>query len=181
MLQWSHVLTNVESAIAKAEKEWSEVASMEPRPHERGKHCVGSRLAHQNPASMEPRPHERGKRIQRKICPLATSASMEPRPHERGKTVTRWRWTSTTELQWSHVLTNVERPKTNPIIAPRGWASMEPRPHERGKFLQSSVRSYAAMLQWSHVLTNVESSAIKKSICVYCGFNGATSSRTWKD
>ncbi len=61
---------------------------------------------------------------------------MEPRPHERGKNSTaltlRWKCSS---LQWSHVLTNVERAvkkvKGRVILG----ASMEPRPHERGKLI----------------------------------------------
>ena len=36
-LQWSHVLTNVESEATEEKACLTELASMEPRPHERGK------------------------------------------------------------------------------------------------------------------------------------------------
>ena len=106
---------------------------------------------------MEPRPHERGKRNSLRCLHFDYGASMEPRPHERGKDQTALLKISTRALQWSHVLTNVER-----IVSPPG-------------LLQDQ------WLQWSHVLTNVESQAqngYRKS--QKGSFNGATSSRTWK-
>src|SRR5579885_1479525 len=59
-LQWSHVLTNVETSAAVVVWLMENDPSMEPRPHERGNQ--GLRLASGGPAdpSMEPRPHERG-------------------------------------------------------------------------------------------------------------------------
>ncbi len=36
LLQWSHVLTNVETSGATIDGIVVEIASMEPRPHERG-------------------------------------------------------------------------------------------------------------------------------------------------
>ena len=59
---------------------------------------------------------------------------MEPRPHERGKGaripgVRRL----LPPLQWSHVLTNVERVANQYRQSYAYTASMEPRPHERGK------------------------------------------------
>ncbi len=60
-------------------------------------------------------------------------------------------------LQWSHVLTNVERE------VPAATA-----PHRK-------------VLQWSHVLTNVERLISgEQDLTAQTGFNGATSSRTWK-
>src|SRR5579885_2869097 len=61
-LQWSHVLTNVETSAAVVVWLMENDPSMEPRPHERGNQ--GLRLASGGPAdpSMEPRPHERGNR-----------------------------------------------------------------------------------------------------------------------
>ena len=61
LLQWSHVLTNVESTPVQTETAQAAWASMEPRPHERGKLRALSRVVKAKPASMEPRPHERGK------------------------------------------------------------------------------------------------------------------------
>src|ERR1043166_7797278 len=109
MLQWSHVLTNVET---RQHRYWyfrPDDASMEPRPHERGnyygkaeeqavqkgfngatssrtwKRGHNSRRLRRNvPASMEPRPHERGNRRRVVGADLCIWASMEPRPHERG-------------------------------------------------------------------------------------------------
>ena len=107
---------------------------------------------------------------------------MEPRPHERGKVhcvisseVKRVRFNGATSsrtwkghiqkftervlsmLQWSHVLTNVERGAFLCPFAGVVEASMEPRPHERGKTSASTCSSVVGVLQWSHVLTNVES------------------------
>ena len=158
-LQWSHVLTNVERPAtrkwpmcaancfngATSSRTWKAPnappkpppawASMEPRPHERGKmrqrchtrarrQCFNGATSSRTwkaafalntfllslRASMEPRPHERGKSILpgRAVC-SAGEASMEPRPHERGKKQMVFRNPTVLSLQWSHVLTNVER------------------------------------------------------------------------
>ena len=132
---------------------------------------------------MEPRPHERGKKqraqpvTQRKNCfngatssrtwkaereqddfGIADVASMEPRPHERGKSFhCLRRHLSIDRLQWSHVLTNVERYAMHLEFGTVKMASMEPRPHERGKRSRSPR------------VGRIPGS-----------FNGATSSRTWK-
>ena len=85
-LQWSHVLTNVESPSFIVDFCSRTSASMEPRPHERGKNrCAACRIRNRErfngatssrtwkaPASS---PARTG----------GTMASMEPRPHERGK------------------------------------------------------------------------------------------------
>ena len=87
----------------------STAASMEPRPHERGKDEAAVALLQRARrfngatssrtwkgmaqasfrlrllASMEPRPHERGKIFQKRSGFDHGQASMEPRPHERGK------------------------------------------------------------------------------------------------
>ena len=84
---------------------------------------------------------------------------MEPRPHERGKAEWEREYYADRMLQWSHVLTNVESTLVLPNDDPSAGASMEPRPHERGKG-QSRVNE--ARLRTGR-------------------FNGATSSRTWKD
>ena len=60
-------------------------------------------------ASMEPRPHERGKLLTLDSLIPAEDASMEPRPHERGKAAKPPICRTFARLQWSHVLTNVER------------------------------------------------------------------------
>ena len=83
---------------------------------------------------------------------------MEPRPHERGKHHRSTDHQASSRLQWSHVLTNVERLRLGRGQGETMSASMEPRPHERGK--RSSDLPLAAPSS---------------------SFNGATSSRTWKD
>src|SRR5579885_624336 len=62
-LQWSHVLTNVETACRVRLPRVAVLASMEPRPHERGNEHHGWNLENNLNASMEPRPHERGNAI----------------------------------------------------------------------------------------------------------------------
>src|ERR1700750_976201 len=60
-------------------------------------------------------------------------------------------------LQWRHVLTNVETHAARVKASSAFW------------------------LQWSHVLTNVETTAARAyPVPPADGFNGATSSRTWK-
>ena len=82
---------------------------MEPRPHERGKKPIAAASTRGEAASMEPRPHERGKTEHSRAARQVKQASMEPRPHERGKTDFSQLVNSAFSLQWSHVLTNVER------------------------------------------------------------------------
>ncbi len=105
---------------------------------------------------MEPRPHERGKQFRFACLHRFFSASMEPRPHERGKPALRHPLFGRSQLQWSHVLTNVERSPNQLSMSPIRAASMEPRPHERGKIIKEVIEKEKQKLQWSHVLTNVE-------------------------
>ena len=90
-LQWSHVLTNVETRPLRASpRRHTGAASMEPRPHERGNERRGLRETPLECASMEPRPHERGNlKTRRLLLLLILKASMEPRPHERGNACSR--------------------------------------------------------------------------------------------
>ena len=59
-LQWSHVLTNVETRRRHDLHQCRRQASMEPRPHERGNVVTTREGRAIKEASMEPRPHERG-------------------------------------------------------------------------------------------------------------------------
>ncbi len=61
------------------------------------------------------------------------------------------------KLQWSHVLTNVESTS------------------------RCARATAASALQWSHVLTNVERLCGHRPLALFRCFNGATSSRTWKE
>src|SRR5690554_2680097 len=84
-LQWSHVLPNVETVHSPAFGSLDGLASMEPRPSERGKQEIKMfELTITAEASMEPRPSERGNRRSLDQASEARSASMEPRPSERG-------------------------------------------------------------------------------------------------
>ena len=84
MLQWGHVLSNVDItwllAIAQAVFD----ASMGPRPFERGYVAEGEREAGRIEASMGPRPFERGYDTAKAVVPNGKNASMGPRPFERG-------------------------------------------------------------------------------------------------
>ena len=108
---------------------------------------------------MEPRPHERGKntfgrRLQ--CCESGFNGATSSRTW-KGQLMPPSKPHFVTGLQWSHVLTNVESSLNSRRAFATSPASMEPRPHERGKSAQSTT---LAPLQ--------------------SGFNGATSSRTWK-
>src|SRR5205823_4877744 len=83
-LQWSHVLTNVETDRARHGGGPCPFTSMEPRPHERGNLGAVELAARQCMTSMEPRPHERGNAAKEELRAEAEATSMEPRPHERG-------------------------------------------------------------------------------------------------
>ena len=134
---------------------------------------------------MEPRPHERGKSSRKQ------RQSRQKRSFNGATSSRTWkagfRWFGGSRyrrLQWSHVLTNVERLPVRQMLARRQAASMEPRPHERGKVLQATDLDIAVeatlTLQWSHVLTNVERKVLACRVRRQASFNGATSSRTWK-
>ena len=186
VLQWSHVLTNVERISTAVKRPTPGQASMEPRPHERGKDGVA---------------------VSRRLLDVGfngatSSRTWKAQPLEflsffqgcfNGATSSRtWKAYDgfavsliADALQWSHVLTNVERMAVqrrlftegsfNGATSSRTWkdpfvwviefsktASMEPRPHERGKLpLRAAISRQALRLQWSHVLTNVESFAIR--------------------
>ena len=108
---------------------------------------------------------------------------MEPRSFERGEDRAALEKQSDAALQWSHVLSNVERGVSGPgfpLVSAR--ASMEPRSFERGEVVILSSLPPGWWLQWSHVLSNVERSGLLPSIVAstYARFNGATFFRTWR-
>ena len=180
-LQWSHVLTNVESGQIDDEPESEDWASMEPRPHERGKRCFNAN-SKQCRNCFNGATSSRTWKVRAATRPKTLWSSFNGATSSR--TWKEWhptlrRWLSV-RLQWSHVLTNVESRfrqrlraalvSFNGATSSRTWkggqclqrtdagklASMEPRPHERGKS-KSRLRDCAGReLQWSHVLTNVE-------------------------
>ncbi len=82
---------------------------------------------------MEPRSIERGE-IDQIVSELqGPLASMEPRSIERGELFPVDEMEDTTELQWSHVQSNVERFCKERCNAKYSLASMEPRSIERGE------------------------------------------------
>src|SRR2546423_5996620 len=113
-LQWSHVLTNVETERARSRPVPGRRASMEPRPHERGNPGRGRALTRSSSSFN-------GATSSRTWKPLAVEQARE----------------NLEELQWSHVLTNVETCHT-----------------------YFGHRTCLLSLQWSHVLTNVETARI---------------------
>ena len=159
VLQWSHVLTNVESrgssccmrpassrfngatssrtwkdAAARAGRLCNQIASMEPRPHERGKHGL-SFLFYTSHPCFNGATSSRTWKANRREC--------QRREPNR-------------ELQWSHVLTNVERSRAtwralgsdrfNGATSSRTWKEA----------VRPTTGNDPTALQWSHVLTNVE-------------------------
>src|ERR1043166_9364189 len=157
VLQWSHVLTNVETLTSIGVKAKSLVASMEPRPHERGnskkpatpfKKCLGVNGATSSRTWQLGSPR-RGVRGLHRFNGATSSRTWKPETaygdcsksaRFNGATSSRtWKPRSSRaisplkhQLQWSHVLTNVE---TDVHLSPC---------------------TPALGLQWSHVLTNVE-------------------------
>ena len=208
-LQWSHVLTNVERSDDWPGSRLQDRASMEPRPHERGKSSRTLLPRHRSRASMEPRPHERGKIDDMGIVLLTSpgasmeprphergkpdlqggkggmfAASMEPRPHERGKPARHRR-------KRNDIRRASMEPRPHERGKVRGWrrmrrdgrnASMEPRPHERGKRRIAHLttgRKQASMEPRPH--ERGKRCRAKSRSTSISSFNGATSSRTWKD
>ena len=178
-LQWSHVLSNVETASS-------------PR-------CYTGHTTGFNGATSF--------RTWKRACRIARcrerGASMEPRPFERGNgsQARQPRWM--TALQWSHVLSNVETYVTsgtcsddvrfNGATSFRTWklhqvqliivsgASMEPRPFERGNAdvlgtatCKRSFNGATSFQTWKPLAVTACDSC--RIIC----FNGATSFQTWK-
>ena len=133
-LQWSHVLTNVETACGTSDAEMASLASMEPRPHERG-NTRGMKdvfLSH------------------RSFNGATSSRTWKPGIREREPD-------RVNGLQWSHVLTNVE------TLDFRTWNLLRYQPLQWSHVL-TNVETLTTILrfvgdpslQWSHVLTNVE-------------------------
>src|SRR5262245_11001457 len=63
-LQWSHVLSNVETRLQASASIFPDAASMEPRPLERGNRWIQPIISSPALASMEPRPLERGNKLE---------------------------------------------------------------------------------------------------------------------
>ena len=108
---------------------------------------------------------------------------MEPRPHERGNIASALPRGIAISSFNGATSSRTWKPRSRPFErAPLARASMEPRPHERGNwFIAANSPAKLFLLQWSHVLTNVETrSAPPQHGADVDGFNGATSSRTWK-
>ena len=204
-LQWSHVLTNVETGLeidcgrtnggcfngATSSRTWKHHTEALHSFADQGFNGATSsrtwklflRWKTLGPmgASMEPRPHERGNHLPiDELFQVLLIASMEPRPHERGNTEGPSDPQRLHRLQWSHVLTNVETRtatllKRLPFLLQ--WSHVLTNVETRSGWM---IHPAWLPLQWSHVLTNVETKSTIVPINPETGFNGATSSRTWK-
>ena len=179
-LQWSHVLTNVESSRPRSPKQhertlqWSHVLTNVERrllllPWLWLRRFNGATSSRTWKAVCTVRSNTDEKLQWSHVLTNVERFDHLKRPRRddcfNGATSSRtWKGPSplvslrrTQRLQWSHVLTNVERCK-NDTPPPLKQASMEPRPHERGKIAQPAF-----------------------DVAHPRSFNGATSSRTWKD
>ncbi len=161
MLQWSHVLTNVErsalptsAADVSPALQWSHVLTNVERADDYVTMVGDSGAGGFNGATSSrtwkalPRQPESPRR-------LCFNGATSSRTWKAAMTAASA--ISISRLQWSHVLTNVES----------------------AALYDSSLGT--DRLQWSHVLTNVESGGdyVRCYLPEMC-FNGATSSRTWK-
>ena len=86
-------------------------------------------------------------------------------------------------LQWGHVVVDVEGlPSIWASVDPRYTASMGPRRRRRGRRRHARwLASFYDRLQWGHVVVDVEGvRGGRARDWLMEGFNGATSSSTWK-
>src|SRR5256714_6155730 len=182
-LQWGPVLTNVETwwvgAASATLKSFNGATA--PRTWKIFLGVDAAVLTRD--ASMEPRPHERGNSL-RPECVTSTVKGFNGATSSRTWKLDLQTWQSldTTELQWSHVLTNVETPSYYPrketgppcfngATSSRTWKRALQhgcrRPLRRRFNGATSSRTWKptspstqtsgeTALQWSHVLTNVE-------------------------
>src|SRR5690554_5803627 len=100
---------------------------------------------------------------------------MEPRPIGRGNAVEIPARTEIVQLQWSHVLLDVETKEMAGVLRDLEEASMEPRPIGRGNAPPTRSPARSVLLQWSHVLLDVETRRVKRNRLLHPCFNGATS------
>ncbi len=143
LLQWSHVLTNVETLFEYDSDNAATIASMEPRSHERGNiEIAGARYG----------------------CPHRFNGATFSRTWKRPRTRCPGRaWSgrfngATFSRTWKLCTIHINRPHD-------GSASMEPRSHERGNPSKGILGfAFDQSLQWSHVLTNVETMWSPRSI-----------------
>src|SRR5712691_6329904 len=159
LLQWSHVLSDVETRAGGSLRPSLTPASMEPRPFRRGNMNDYDATVLPSAASMEPRPFRRGNSQNPSPTENQTQpASMEPRPFRRGNCPVRHsNFRHPCELLWSHVLSDVETARYAAKREECLAASMEPRPFRRGNTHTPDSPGYT-----------------------HSGFNGATSFQTWK-
>ncbi len=132
-LQWSHVLTNVETSAGRCELLTAATPSMEPRPHERGN--SGGRVT-----------------VNSSITTFNGATSSRTWKHWLRET----QGDATIDLQWSHVLTNVETARRETSIFAAGflqWSHVLTNVETAPRPVDTTARQG---LQWSHVLTNVE-------------------------
>ena len=132
-LQWSHAQSSVETGYGSRDLLRIELASMEPRPIERGNTRRPRSGAAPCPRFNGATPNRAWKR---RCTPItfsrSTLASMEPRPIERGNRAKNVATDLQERLQWSHAQSSVETRASLFNLTAKKSASMEPRPIERG-------------------------------------------------
>ena len=114
-----------------------------------------------------------------------SQASMGPRRRRRGRReFVSLRMLKLTWLQWGHVVVDVEGLLPPPPRSASTLASMGPRRRRRGRSTsRCGATSTSAPLQWGHVVVDVEGARRRQDppLSASPGFNGATSSSTWKE
>mgnify|MGYP001075114649 CR=1 FL=1 len=158
-LQWSHVFSDMVSQTCQSDDKCGTGASMEPCLFRHGKSmrefqipntvhllqwshvfsdmvsasapCAGSSSL---PASMEPCLFRHGKRGRARRPRPSPSASMEPCLFRHGKNLgAPVNANDAARLQWSHVFSDMVRPRPGHRAAARSVASMEPCLFRHGK------------------------------------------------
>ncbi len=132
MLQWSHVLSNVETKQPRRAP-WLSVGFNGATSFRTWKRVPLPNLTSVALASMEPRPFERGNEAKGNYETLKNEVLQWSHVLSNVETsavvVSR---NILDLLQWSHVLSNVETSLHGQWYNPARRASMEPRPFERG-------------------------------------------------
>ena len=158
-LQWSHVLTNVETRRVAGLDDGQALPSMEPRPHERGNHSHPCKETETSPwlqwSHVLTNVETYSLHVTRSTMASRFNGATSSRTWKRGH-----------GLHPRHRLdgfNGATSSRTWKLHGGRGHevarhhASMEPRPHERGNL---------------RLVTHL--------FLLVASFNGATSSRTWK-
>ncbi len=134
-LQWGHVVVDVEGQMPRSARKGRRPASMGPRRRRRGRRSLRGQIGNaRGRASMGPRRRRRGRAPPAchgacggRSFNGATSSSTWKARHRRGRA------RRSTELQWGHVVVDVEGPRHSCRTTSMMQASMGPRRRRRGR------------------------------------------------